>query len=663
MDAYIGKMLDGRYEILEVIGTGGMAIVYKAMDHRLNRQVAVKVLKNDLAQNADFRRRFHDEAQAVAMLSHPNIVSVYDVSHDGQAEYIVMELIDGITLKQYMERRGQLNWREALHFITQIMKGLGHAHSRGIIHRDIKPHNIMVLRDGSVKVADFGIACLIASADNTLTQEALGSVHYISPEQAKGGHTDARADIYSAGVVLYEMLTNRLPFEGDSAVSIAIQHISSVPLSPKEINPEIPEALEMITMKAMAPDMEKRYPSAAAMLHDLDEFRKNPSINFDYVLSDFAVDETNEPTQHLSASDVSEVRQYHASKPQQRERSDSRRDSYDEYEDDEYEQRQPKRGKKHNKGMMIGAVVAAVVVIAILFTVIFSGFMGGGQEEYEVPNLLGKTVEEVLADETFTAQFTLETSGTEFSDEYEKGQIMDQSPEGGRTKKGPKGELHVITVVVSEGPQTDEMPDLLNYNRTSAEGTLKNMDLDLKIVIEEEYNDEIEADHVISTNPAKGTTLKKGDTVTLVMSKGKEIKPVTVTNYVGMSLDEAKGKLNGLVFGGATEVEDESAAGTILDQSLAVGTEVEEGTEITFIVSKGIPDQPAEPGSVTKTYELPEGEGTVHVEIIVGSETQFDSTVDKSMGSITCTLTGTGTQQVYVKFDGVVQYTETVTFS
>ena len=254
MDAYIGKMLDGRYEILEVIGTGGMAIVYKAMDHRLNRQVAVKVLKNDLAQNADFRRRFHDEAQAVAMLSHPNIVSVYDVSHDGDAEYIVMELIDGITLKQYMERRGQLNWREALHFITQIMKGLGHAHSRGIIHRDIKPHNIMILRDGSVKVADFGIACLVASAENTLTQEALGSVHYISPEQAKGGHTDARTDIYSAGVVLYEMLTDRLPFEGDSAVSIAIQHISSVPLSPREINPDSPEALELITMKAMQDD-------------------------------------------------------------------------------------------------------------------------------------------------------------------------------------------------------------------------------------------------------------------------------------------------------------------------------------------------------------------------------------------------------------------------
>ena len=240
-DPYIGKMLDNRYEILERIGTGGMAIVYKAKCHRLNRLVAVKILKSDLAQDEDFRRRFNAESQAVAQLSHPNIVSVYDVSKGGDIEYIVMELIDGITLKQYMEKRGQLNWRESLHFITQIMRGLSHAHSRGIVHRDIKPQNVMVLRDGSVKVADFGIACL-ENAAQTLTQEALGSVHYISPEQARGDRTDARSDIYSAGVVLYEMLTGRLPFEGDSAVSVAIQHLSSVPLAPREVNPDIPGA-------------------------------------------------------------------------------------------------------------------------------------------------------------------------------------------------------------------------------------------------------------------------------------------------------------------------------------------------------------------------------------------------------------------------------------
>lgn len=661
MDAYIGKMLDGRYEILEVIGTGGMAIVYKAMDHRLNRQVAVKVLKSELAQNADFRRRFHDEAQAVAMLSHPNIVSVYDVSHDGSAEYIVMELIDGITLKQYMERRGQLNWREALHFITQIMKGLGHAHSRGIIHRDIKPHNIMILRDGSVKVADFGIACLVASAENTLTQEALGSVHYISPEQAKGGHTDARTDIYSAGVVLYEMLTNRLPFEGDSAVSIAIQHISSVPLSPREINPDIPEALELITMKAMAPDMEKRYPSAEAMLHDLDEFRKNPSINFDYVLSDFAVEESSEPTQYINSSEISATHQHYQKPVRHEERYAEPRDDYDDYDD--YDEREHRPGNRRHKSRapMIGAVVAAVAVIVVLFTVIFSGFLGGGQEEYEVPNLLGQQIDDVMADSDITDQFEIVTSGTDFSDEYEKGEIMEQDPEGGRTKKGPKGEKHTITVVVSAGTETGEMPDLVNYNRTSAEGLLNSMNLHLKITIEEQYDDEIETGHVISTEPVKGTELQDGDSVTLVMSKGKETKMVSVISYKDMTLDEAKKQLGGLTLGTPKEIEDASPKGTILEQSIKAGTEVEEGTEIIFTVSAGEPEDVS--GSKTMTFNLPEGEGTVDVQVLVDSEVQYSDTVDKSLGSVTYTLTGTGTQQVTVKFDGVVTYQESVNFA
>ena len=275
MDKYIGEMLDNRYEIKEKIGVGGMAVVYKALCHRLNRYVAVKILKDDYAVDEDFRRRFHTEAQAVAMLSHPNIVTVYDVSRTQDVNYIVMELIEGITLKQYMQKRGVLSWKEALHFSSQICKALIHAHSRGIVHRDIKPHNIMILKDGSVKVADFGIARL-NSSQNTLTQETLGSVHYISPEQAKGSHTDARTDIYSLGVVMYEMITGRLPFEGDSAVAVAIQHISSIPLMPREIDPDIPEGFERITMKAMCADLDKRYQSAEQLYADLEAFRKDP---------------------------------------------------------------------------------------------------------------------------------------------------------------------------------------------------------------------------------------------------------------------------------------------------------------------------------------------------------------------------------------------------
>ncbi|MEG0441434.1 MAG: protein kinase, partial [Oscillospiraceae bacterium] len=332
MEEYIGKFLDNRYELLEVIGSGGMAVVYKARCHRLNRLVAVKILKSELAQDEEFRRRFHDESQAVAMLSHPNIVAVYDVSRSSELDYIVMELIDGITLKQYMQKKGgPLNWREALHFITQIMRALSHAHSRGIIHRDIKPHNVMVLRDGSVKVADFGIARLASAAQNTLTQEALGSVHYISPEQARGSHIDARSDIYSAGVVLYEMITGRLPFEGESAVSVAIQHINSVPLSPRELNPEIPEALEAITQKAMATNMDQRYVSADAMLADLEEFRKNPSINFDYSTDDLRLDANgDEPTRKISSAEVI------AGAEQERRRAEQRRKRA--REDEEYDQ-------------------------------------------------------------------------------------------------------------------------------------------------------------------------------------------------------------------------------------------------------------------------------------------------------------------------------------
>ena len=305
MNQYIGKMLDNRYEILDVIGVGGMAVVYKAYCHRLHRFVAIKVLKKDLASDAEFRRRFHEEAQAVAMLSHPNIVSVYDVSKGDDLDYIVMELIDGITLKQYMQKKdGRLNWRESLYFITQIVRALGHAHSRGIIHRDIKPQNIMVLRDGSVKVADFGIARIMSAAQNTMTQEALGSVHYISPEQARGSHIDARADIYSAGVVLYEMLTGRLPFDGDTPVSVAIQHISAKPMSPREIVPDIPIGLEEITMKAMASRIDQRYMNAEAMLRDLEEFRKNPQVEFHYNLAAFhgAQPVPEEPTQPMDGT-------------------------------------------------------------------------------------------------------------------------------------------------------------------------------------------------------------------------------------------------------------------------------------------------------------------------------------------------------------------------
>ena len=569
MDQYIGKMLDDRYEILELIGSGGMANVYKARCHRLNRLVAIKILKSDLAENADFRRRFHDESQAVAQLSHANIVSVYDVSTNSDTEYIVMELIDGITLKQYMERRGRMDWRESLHFITQIMRGLSDAHSRGIIHRDIKPQNIMVLRDGSVKVADFGIACLANSA-NTLTQEALGSVHYMSPEQARGDRTDARSDIYSAGVVLYEMLTGRLPFEGDNAVSVAIQHLSSVPLSPREINPDVPEALELICMKAMASDLEKRYASADEMLADLEEFRKNPEVDLDFTIEDLHRETVDEPTQYIPAVHT-------VSKAQKVQEAD----------DEEEEEASPHKLGTRKLLTIIGAAVAAVALIVLLWHAIFSDLLGGEQTptEYVVPHLIGMTIDEANEDENVKGIFTIEQIGQRASSKYAAGQIIEQSPERGKTVKGNR----VISVFVSSGAKTEKMPNLINKEYRDATLQLTNLDLNLVVNDPVEEYSNITKGYVIRTIPEYGETLQEGDSVTLVVSKGEQPKPVTVLSFIGIDIEIVRQQVTqtGLVVGEVTQRASDEPYGTVIDQSINAETKVDAGTTINFVISEG----------------------------------------------------------------------------
>ncbi len=646
MDQYIGKMLDNRYEILERIGTGGMAVVYKAKCHRLNRLVAIKILKSDLAQNEEFRRRFNAESQAVAQLSHPNIVSVYDVSRGGDTEYIVMELIDGITLKQYMEKRGQLNWRESLHFITQIMRGLSHAHSRGIIHRDIKPQNIMVLRDGSVKVADFGIACLADSAQ-TMTQEALGSVHYISPEQARGDRPDARSDIYSSGVVLYEMLTGRLPFEGESAVSVAIQHLSSIPLAPREINPDIPEQLELICMKAMAPDLEHRYQSADAMIADLEAFRKNPDVEMKFDLSDLRPEETDEPTRPIRT-----VSGHTVTVPvRTAEKSHVRRSE----DDDE----SPASGGKRT--VLIGAVViAALTVVFLLFKSILGSFSAPAVDQYQVPNVLGMTIEEAENDPRVKGIFEIEKAGSGSSEEYAEGQIMKQSPDSDETRKGSQ---LVIQVWVSVGEETGEMPKLENKSEQDARILLeklnKQYNLDLTVEAPEDqqrFSDEIMAGDAIETKPAEGETLRKGDTVTLIISKGPETTPVTVPKFVGLNIDETLAQLSsyGLTCT-ASDVEvvdSDKPGGQIVWQSLEPTSKVDEWTTIKFQVSAGLANS-----SLPITLELPQDGGdVVEVKIYVGDEPnpQYNETVRASDGTVSTTLSGTGKKMVKVYFDGVL---------
>lgn len=626
MDQYIGKMLDDRYEILELIGSGGMANVYKARCHRLNRLVAIKILKSDLADNADFRRRFHDESQAVAQLSHANIVSVYDVSTNPDREYIVMELIDGITLKQYMERRGRMDWRESLHFITQIMRGLSHAHSRGIIHRDIKPQNIMVLRDGSVKVADFGIACL-ANQGQTLTQEALGSVHYISPEQARGDRIDARSDIYSAGVVLYEMLTGRLPFEGDSAVSVAIQHLSSVPLAPRDIDPSIPEPLELICMKAMNSDPNKRYASADAMIEDLEKFRRDPSVDMDYIRQELTAPAADtEPTMPLPTAQVASAVKKHTGELR-RERE---------------EEEEPPRRDKKSIAIIAGIFAAAVLLVVLLFKLILGDFgPAGSNKSYPVPDIRGKTVEEAQEMEGVKDIFLIEVQGTRTTEEYQPGQIVEQDPAAGRTRKSNL----VIQVYVAAEPEKVPMKDLVGMEYRQARVLLTDMGLDLKITTETVSSDKYGADAVIETVPAADEPLVAGQTVILRVSTGPET--VTVPTFTGQDIANAVQNAQdlGLTVGEITyDTFSFAPQGQVIEQSIKPTCEVPGGTKISFTVSGQKNSDDATAARVVEFTMPSDMEGMIKVEFEQDSVTLDSQYINASMGTVTYTFTGkTGT--------------------
>ena len=684
MDQYIGKMLDNRYEILECIGTGGMAVVYKARCHRLNRLVAVKILKSELASDAEFRRRFHDESQAVAMLSHSNIVAVYDVSRSDDLDYIVMELVDGLTLKQYMQKRGApLNWREALHFITQIVRALGHAHSRGIIHRDIKPQNILVLRDGSVKVTDFGIARVASAAQATLTQEALGSVHYISPEQARGSHIDGRSDLYSAGVVLYEMLTGRLPFEGETPVSVAIQHINSIPIPPRDLNSGIPPALEAITLKAMAPKPENRYGSADEMLADLEEFRKNPEATPEHARKDEAA-AMDEPTRVVPVAEIKQEQLRERRKSQQTpefpERNyhqtskAARAEAYDDYDEDE-----PRR-----RGVppFLIAVLAILIFVGGMFFFAYNFFLKGlftQGAELEVPDLMPYTLEQLEQDPTLYEGFTITVAETRESDEHDEGAIISQDPVAGSTVK--EGADTEIKLVVSAGEETIYMPDLLGQESRSAMSALR--EIDLIPEPQYEYNDTVAAGDVIRTAPVANTPLRAGDTVTVVISQGKKTELTTVPNFLGMPIEQAKSAIEqaGLTLDEVSEFNsDEYPAGRVMYQSIAASKEVERGTEIDLYVSLG-PEttEPPEPSNsqdldpsntaviaATKTIEVDLSQfasETVHIRVEVDGKAFYDGTLNTSLGKHTVTVTGSGEARVTIYADGIPISTYMLDFS
>ena len=600
MDRYIGRLLDNRYEILEVIGTGGMAVVYKARCHRLNRLVAIKILKDDYSSDEEFRRRFHAEGEAVAMLSHPNIVAVYDVSTSEIADYIVMELIEGISLKQYMEKKGVLNWKETLHFGIQIGKALEHAHSRGIVHRDIKPHNIMVLKNGSVKVTDFGIARLM-SKGNTLTKEALGSVHYISPEQAKGGRIDNRSDLYSLGVVMYEMMAGRPPYDGESPVAIAIQHINGGAMLPSTLNPNIPGGLEQIIMKNMALDPNSRYDTATQMLADMEEFRKDPTILFDYnmgggadlrILPPVAQPERKPVSPKTTAERVAAGTPVRREQPIRREsqqpvrrepQQPARRPSADAQRRRQQVQMEEERSNISTIAIVACSVVAVIAIVIFLITML-NGGLSSKNEYVALPNLVGQYYEDVQS----LANFEIVLQERTYSDEYEKDVIIDQLPryEGQQVVVGTK-----IYITVSSGPepQVKTMEDLVDLDEAQARSFLDSQKMDLQILVRTESSETIEEGRVTRTDPEQDTELTKGQTVYLWVSSGPKVETAKMPNVLGRDIEMAISLLKAAGFENieTEEVESDKAKGVVISQSEEKNADVDVTDTIYLEYSAG----------------------------------------------------------------------------
>ncbi len=652
MDRYIGRLLDNRYEILEVIGSGGMSVVYKARCHRLNRLVAVKILKDENSEDEDFRRRFHAESQAVAMLSHPNIVSVYDVSTTEDADYIVMELIEGITLKQYMQKKGVLNWKETLHFATQIAKALEHAHSRGLVHRDIKPHNVMVLKNGSVKVADFGIARIMSQC-STQTKEALGSVHYISPEQAKGGRVDNRSDLYSLGVVMYEMITGRPPYDGESPVAVAIQHINGGASLPSTLNPNIPKGLEQIIVKAMSRDLRKRYPSATAMLYDMDEFRKNPDIDFAAVAAG-----TADPT---GATRVLTGVTGTIHGEQKEEKTEALAAPVEH-----------PRKKKEESGSKASTIAVVVCSIVVILAIVLVGVLAWRNQDdtpttVRVPYLLGEQFDTLGEYEGIEVV----KQSAEYSDEYAAGQIIRQSPSQGRVQ--PYGTKVFVTVSLGPEPAPVLMPEVEGQTFEAAKTILDDLGLDIYVKRVEDYSSTVASGKVITCDPAVGTKLTDGMTVTLTVSLGpKSVKaemPDLLKN-TGWDKETAEGMLTRRGFTNVKWVPVDSLLkeGRIVSQSIPAGEMIDVTTLIVVEYSNGNPpagtDDPNKEVTITYTLTglpLREEPYTVSVmmndvAVVVGLEVPAGET------SVEIQLTGSGTQECSVYVDGTYHDTVTVVF-
>lgn len=589
-----GMFISDRYEIIDKVGSGGMADVYKARCHRLNRFVAIKVLKTEFSDDKSFVTKFRAEAQSVAGLSHPNIVNVYDVGEDNGLYYIVMELVEGITLKNFIERKGKLEVKESVGIAIQIAQGMEAAHDNHIIHRDIKPQNIIISREGKVKVTDFGIAK--AATSNTITSNAMGSVHYISPEQARGGYSDEKSDIYSLGITLYEMLSGKVPFAGDNTVSVAMLHIQGEATPLRELGMDIPVSVDNIVEKCMQKKPERRYLSASELISDLKRSISNPNGDFVKVAPAVISDS---PTINLSDEEVNQIK--NESKINARPYETGQLLVEEETEDEESDV-----DPKLEKFMVVGSVVAAVILGLIVIVVIgklFGLFSFGGSEKKDpvtqeevipdvteeddtaaeviAPNVIGETFEDaskILNDMNINFKYERQYS------DFEKDYVTEQSIAEG-TKVEP---ADIMIITVSDGAQTFQVPDV--YNRSDAEAVTIIEEAGLIVKHDYEYNDTIEEGKVVKTVPERGSEVKKEDNVTIVLSRGKENITKRVPDIRGLTQSEAVTKLKeqGLVAGRVSSKNSEDIEkGLVIDQSYSVNTEVTEGTAIDFSISKG----------------------------------------------------------------------------
>lgn len=572
MDNYVGKRLDGRYEIQEIIGVGGMSVVYKAYDNVDDRIVAVKILKEEFLNNDDFKRRFKNESKAIALLSHENIVKVYDVNFGEKLQYIVMEYIDGITLKEFINKQGSITWNDALFFMTQILRAVQHAHDKGIVHRDIKPQNIILLPNGNLKVTDFGIARFSRSDTKTLTEQAIGSVHYISPEQAKGEYTDEKADIYSIGVVLYEMLSGKVPFEADSAVSVALMQVNSNAEDLRKINPDIPLGLEQICMHAMQKNPADRYQSATEMLLDIEEIVKDPNKTFDYVNNEVVP----EPSQEIEPII----------------------DTSDEYDEEETEYDDSSRKKKITVAIITGLVVliAAIVAIIMMFT---SGF---NTKTQKLENFVGFSYDQLQDNSSYNYEFIAEYKK---SDQYDPGTVIKQSPEAGsKVMQGSK-----VTLIVASSDKDITMPNVYGLSLELAEQSLQLEGLS-NFKTMNIASDNVEEGKVIYTDPKATSIVSAEQEVTIYVSAGPTttvIETLTVPDVSGLTQSGARAFLEKFGFTNISFVTQDNAIkkGVVISQSPAVGSKAKTTDSIKVIISSGITTTSAQAVKYSVGIKLP----------------------------------------------------------